>query len=243
MNNRGFSSFTRRAVLQGLGIAAAAVALPGTLFAATNARTKIGMIGSGNVGAALGGVWAKAGHEVMFSSRTLANDKALAAKIGGNARAGTPAEAAAFGDVIVLSVPYRAMPDVSREIAGLVKGKVVIDACNAFDGRDGNIAAQAHEKGIGLMTAELFPDAHVVRAFNALSAATMASVHKTPGRIGMPFAGDDRQAIEVATRLIRDIGFEPVLVGGLEQGRHLRPGTSLAGEHPPEHIREIVKAL
>jgi predicted dinucleotide-binding enzyme len=243
MNNRGFSSFTRRAVLQGLGIAAAAWALPGSLFAATTARTKIGMIGSGRVGAALGGVWAQVGHEVMFSSRTLENDKALAVEIGGGARAGTPAEAAAFADVIVLSIPYSAMPDVSREIAKLVKGKVVIDTCNAFEGRDGDIAAQAQAKGIGLMTAELFPDAHVVRAFSALPAATMASVHKTPGSIGMPFAGDDRQAIEVATKLIRDIGFEPVLVGGLEQGRLLQPGTPFAGEHPPAHLRELAKAL
>jgi predicted dinucleotide-binding enzyme len=243
MRRRHHMPLTRRTVLQGLGIAAAIGALPSKLLAASSERMKIGMIGSGNVGAALGGVWVRAGHEVMFSSRTLDNDKALAAKLGGTARAGTPRKAAAFGDIVVLSVPYRAIPEVSREIAELVKGKIIIDTCNAFEGRDGDIAAQAHEKGIGLMTAELFPDAHVVRAFNALSANTMATVHKTPGRIGMPFAGDDRSAIDVAAKLIRDIGFEPILVGGLDQGRHLRPGTPLAGEHAPERIRELVKSL
>lgn len=233
----------RREFLIALGAAAAAGGLPGTLFAAASNKVKIGMIGSGNVGSALGTVWVEAGHEVMFSSRTLANDEALASKLGANARAGTPKQAAAFGDVLVFTVPYRSLPELGKSLANEIKGKVVIDTCNAFPGRDGEIAKQAHEKGIGLMTAELLPGARVVRAFNALPAEQMASAHENPGRVGMPIAGDDEEAIEIASRLIREIGYEPVLVGGLEMGRYLMPGTPLAGERPAEEIRKVLETL
>jgi hypothetical protein len=71
----------------------------------------------------------------------------------------------------------------------------------------------------------------------------MGAAHEEPGRIGMPIAGDDAQAIEVASRLIRDIGYEPVLIGGLAMGKYLMPGTPLSGEHTPEEIRKIVATL
>jgi predicted dinucleotide-binding enzyme len=206
-------------------------------------KVRIGIVGSGNVGSALGGVWVNAGHEVMFSSRTLEHDRTLAAKLGPNARAGTPREAAAFGDVVMISVPYRSLPDVGKELGDLIKGKVVIDTCNPFPGRDGEIAAWAREKGVGLASAELLPGARIVRAFNAIGAARMGAVHEQPGRIGMPIAGDDAEAIAVASRLVREIGFEPVLVGGLAKGKYLMPGTPLAGERSPEEVRRIAAAL
>jgi predicted dinucleotide-binding enzyme len=206
-------------------------------------KMKIGIVGSGRVGSALGGVWVKKGHEVMFSSRTIEHDKALAAKLGPNARAGTPREAAAFGEVLLVSVPYGALPDVGKDLGGLLKGKVVIDTCNPFPGRDGEIAEWARKKGAGIASAELLPGARLVRAFNAVGAGRMGSVHEEPGRVGMPIAGDDAKAIEVASRLIRDIGFEPVLVGGLAMGKHLMPGTSLAGEHSPAELRKIAATL
>jgi predicted dinucleotide-binding enzyme len=68
-------------------------------------------------------------------------------------------------------------------------------------------------------------------------------MHETPGRIGMPLAGDEPEAIEIASRLIRDIGFEPVLVGGLAMGKYLQPGTPLAGEHTAEEIRRLAATL
>jgi predicted dinucleotide-binding enzyme len=71
----------------------------------------------------------------------------------------------------------------------------------------------------------------------------MGMAHEQPGRIGMPIAGDDAQAIELASRLVRDIGFEPVLVGGLAKGRHLMPGTPLAGERTPDEVRRIAATL
>jgi hypothetical protein len=179
----------------------------------------------------------------MFSSRNLEHDKALAGKLGGNARAGTPREAAQFGDVVMVAVPYRALPEVGKEVGELLKGKIVIDTCNPFPGRDGDIANWARDKGAGLASAELLPGARLVRAFNAVGAGRMGSMHEQPGRVGMPIASDDAQAVTVASRLIRDIGFEPVLVGGLVMGRYLMPGTPLAGEKSPDEIKRIAATL
>jgi predicted dinucleotide-binding enzyme len=206
-------------------------------------KMKIGIVGSGRVGGTLGGVWVKAGHEVMFSSRDLAHDKALAAQLGANAQAGTPREAAAFGEVLLISVPYRSLPEVGKELAGLLQGKVVIDTCNPSPGRDGEIATWAREKGAGLASAELLPGARLVRAFNAIGYTRMGQAHEQPGRIAMPIAGDDAEAIALASRLIRDIGFEPVLIGGLAMGKYLMPGTPLAGERTPEEVRRIAATL
>ena len=238
----------RRRFLEVAGAASAALALgglPRALCAATAGpgKMKIGIVGSGNVGGTLGGVWAKAGHEVMFSSRSIEHDKALAAKLGPNARAGTPREAAAFGEVLMVSVPYRALPAVGKDLAGLIKGKVVIDTCNPFVSRDGEIATWARQKGAGLASAELLPGARIVRAFNAIGSGRMGEAHQQPGRIGMPIASDDAQAVAVASRLIRDIGYEPVLIGGLALGKHLMPGTPLAGERTPQEIRQIAATL
>jgi predicted dinucleotide-binding enzyme len=239
----------RRGFLEVAGTATAALALGGLPFVAHAAsaateKLKIGVVGSGRVGGTLGGVWAKAGHEVMFSSRDLEHDKKLAASLGPNARPGTPREAAAFGEVLLISVPYRALPDVGKDLGNLVKGKVVIDTCNPIPSRDGDIATWAREKGAGLASAELLPGARIVRAFNAIGYARMGAAHEQQGeRIGMPIAGDDPKAIELASRLIREIGYEPVLIGGLAMGKHLMPGTPLAGERTPDQIRQIAATL
>ena len=241
----GIPDLRRRDLLKAAGAAAALSVLPlaGPVASAQNRKMRIGMIGSGNVGSALGRVWAKAGYEVMFSSRNLDSDKKLAAEVGANARAGTPQEAAAFGEILVFAVPYGALPELGKTLADSIKGKVVIDACNPFAQRDGDIANQARAKGAGLVSAELLPGARIVRAFNAVGAARMGTAHQEPGRIGMPIAGDDKQAIEVASRLIRDIGYEPVLVGGLAMGKYLMPGTPLAGERTPDEIRKVAATL
>jgi predicted dinucleotide-binding enzyme len=229
------------------GIAAALVvnALPFPLRAAKGAggKVKIGIVGAGKVGGTLGGVWVKAGHEVMLSSRRIEDDRELAAELGPNARAGTPWQAAAFGEVVMVSVPYHALPDVRDALGDLLDGKVVIDTCNPFLERDGKIARWAREKGAGLASKELLPGARIVRAFNAIGYRRMGQVHETPGRVAMPIASDDPQAVAIVEPLIRDIGFEPVLVGGLQMGKHLMPGTALAGEHTPDEVRRIVQRL
>jgi predicted dinucleotide-binding enzyme len=231
----------RREFLVVAGAAVAAGALPLPIVAAE--KTKIGIVGSGRVGSAIGAVWVRAGHEVMFSSRHLEHDKALAAKLGGGARAGTPREAAAFGEVVMVSVPYGSLPAVGKDLGDLIKGKVVIDTCNPFPGRDGEIAEWARKKGVGLASAELLPGARLVRAFNAIGSGRMGSAYQEPGRVGMPIAGDDAQAIALASRLIGDLGYEPVLIGGLAMGKHLMPGTALAGERTADEIRKIAATL
>lgn len=234
---------SRRDVLKTAIAAACALPFSGPLLAASNAKPKVGVIGSGNVGSALGRVWASKGYEVMFSSRDLENDKKLAADIGAKARAGTPQQAAEFGEVLLFAVPYRALPELGKSLGSALKGKVAIDACNPFPARDGEIADRAREKGAGLVSAELLPGARIVRAFNAVGAARMGAVYEEPGKVGMPIAGDDKDAIEIASRMIRDIGFEPVLVGGLPMGKYLMPGTPLAGERSPEEIKKIAATL
>lgn len=211
--------------------------------AANSPSTRIGIIGSGKVGGAIGRTWVNSGHEVMFSSRNLDGDKALASELGRGARPGTPKDAARFGEVILIAVPYRALPDLGKTLKGELSGKIIIDACNPFPARDGEIANWAREKGAGLASAELLPGTRIVRAFNAIGAARMGSAHETPGKIGMPIAGDDKEAIAVASRLIRDVGYEPVLIGSLAMGRYLMPGTPLAGEHSPDEIRQIAAKL
>jgi 8-hydroxy-5-deazaflavin:NADPH oxidoreductase len=245
MKVRGTLDLCRRDLLK-VALAAGLGIVPLTThvaLAVDSQKMKIGIIGSGHVGSALGGVWAKAGNEVMFSSRHLENDRKLAAEVGANARAGTPQEAAAFGQVLLLAVPYSAFPELIRSVGNSIKGKVVINASNPFPQRDGEIASDARAKGVGLFDAQMLPGEHVVRAFNAVSAARMASAHQDPGKIGMPIAGDDKNAIEVASRLVREAGFEPVVVGGLEMGKYLMPGTPLAGEHTPDEVRSIAATL
>ena len=246
MKVKAITRQSRRRFLQLAGTATAALmieGLPLTARAANAGKIKIGIVGSGRVGGGIGSVWVKAGHEVMFSSRHIEHDKALAAKLGANAHAGTPREAAAFGEVVMISVPYGALPEVGKNLEPLIKGKIVIDTCNPFVGRDGEIATWARKKGAGLASAELLPGARIVRAFNAIGAARMSTAHQDPGRIGMPIASDDAEAIVVASNLIRDIGYDPVLIGGLEMGKYLMPGTPLSGEHTPEGIRKIVATL
>lgn len=238
---------SRRRVLEALGATVTCALLPlghTALFAQGEMRKpRVGMIGAGRVGSALGRTWANAGYEVMFSSRDLEADRKLAAEVGRNARAGTPQEAVAFGEVLVFAVPYAALPELGKSLGAALKGKVVIDACNPLPARDGEMANAARAKGAGLASAEFLPGARIVRAFNAVGAARMGSVHQTPGVIGMPMASDDREAAAIASRMVRDIGFEPVLIGGLAMGRYLMPGTPLAGERSAEEIRSIAATL
>lgn len=249
MNANDVKKPGRRGFLRIAGAATAIIVLGGLPFAARAAsvaagKMRIGVIGSGKVGGTLGAIWVKAGHEVMFSSIDLEHDKALAAGLGAMASAGTPHQAAEFGDVLLISVPYHALPQLGRDLANSIKGKVVLDTCNPFPRRDGEIATWAREKGAGIASAELLPGARIVRAFNAVGFMKMRQAAQREGaRIGMPMAGDDADAIAIVSRLVSDIGYEPVLIGPLAMGKYLMPGTPLAGEHTPEQIRKIVASL
>ena len=236
----------RRRFLRVAGAATATLAMGSLPFAARAAtdKLKIGVIGSGRIGSTLGGLWVKAGHEVMFSSLDLEHDQALAGKLGAGGRAGRPREAAAFGEVLLMAVPYSALPSVGKDLASQIKGKVVLDASNPIVKRHGDGGTWAREKGAGLASMELLPGARIVRAFNAIGYSRMAVAHQNAERMGMPMASDDAKAVAVASRLVREIGYEPVLVGGLAaMGKHLIPGTPLAGERSPAEIRQIAATL
>ncbi len=216
-----------------------------TTHAASHAL-KIGTVGAGNVGRALGTVWIEAGHQVMFSSRHPEELRPWVEELGPTASVGTVAEAVAFGDVILLAIPYGALPQFGEDFAPALAGKVlVMDTCNPFPNRDGDVAVTAIEKGAGSYIAELLPGAPVVRAFNAVNYRRMASGGGRPDgtRLGMPMAGDDANALSVASDLVRDVEFEPVIVGSLEFGKHLRPRQPLAGELEVDEIRRIAATL
>ena len=144
-----------------------------------------------------------------------------------------------------MSVPYAAVPAIGKELGDLVTGKIVIDTSNPIVARDGDMAVAAREKGAGVTSAEYLPGARIVRAFNAIGYARMAEAASRGGdKIGMPMAGDDAAAISVASALVRDVGYEPVLVGTLAaMGKYLIPGTPLGGEHSPDEIRKIAATL
>lgn len=233
----------RRAFLRASAAILAIGALPSAARAAEGGKAKIGIVGSGRIGSTLGRIWAQAGHPVMFSSLDLEHDKKLAVEVGANAAAGTPKQAAAFGDVLLVAVPYSAMRSVGKDLGELLKDKIVIDASNPIESRDGEAAKWALEKGAGLATAELLPGARIVRAFNAVGYARLPDIRTRSPKLGMPMAGDDRNAIAAASDLIREVGFEPVLIGGLAMGKHLVPRMPLGGEHTPDEIRKIAATL
>ena len=210
-------------------------------------KLKIAMIGSGREGSALGALFVKAGHPVMFSSRNPDRLKDMVAGMGPLAQAGSVDQAVAFGDVVALVVPYTAIEEIGKaHAAALAKKVLVLDVSNPIPRRDGEefVKKVNDEGGAGLVTARLVPGAHIVRAFNAIGSTQLASLAHRPGDpVGAPIAGDDAKAIATAEALIREIGFEPVLVGGLAKGKYLVPGTPLGGVHTPAEIKQIAATL
>src|SRR6266498_3374157 len=131
---------------------------------------KIGIVGSGKIGGAVGSRWVKAGHEVLFSSRHPEELKGLVDSLGPRARAGTVKEAIAFGNVVLIAVPYAALPQIGRDNAAALAGKFVLDACNPIAARDGEVAKEAMENGVGPTSMKYLPGARLVRAFNPVGA-------------------------------------------------------------------------
>lgn len=190
---------------------------------------KIGIIGTGRIGGTLAAYWVKAGHEVLVSSRHPQELQALVARLGPRAHAGTPREAAAFGTVILVSVPYGAMPQLGADLRAELAGKVILDTSNPVERRDGPMALDAQRKGAGIATAEYLHDKRIVRAFNCIPAATLANDgDRKPERIAIPIGGDDPRALRIAEQLVREAGFDPVVVGSLARTREFDLGQPLA---------------
>lgn len=187
---------------------------------------KIGIVGTGNIGGALAKHWAKAGHEIVLASRHPEQLQDLAKSLGPKVRTGTPKEAAAFGDVVLISVPYAATPQLGRDLQGELKGKIVLDTGNPYPNRDGPMAEDARKRGTGVASAEFLPGTRLVRAFNAIKWTDLTNEGNHPGeKYAIPLAGDDSEALRVARRLVRDAGFDPVVVGGLASARKFDVGT------------------
>ncbi len=175
---------------------------------------RIGMIGSGTVGTSLGTAWASHGHQVMFSSREpgSAEMMALVAAAGANARAGTPSETLAFGEVIVIAIRWDYLPSVVAG-AGDWSGKIVIDATNRF-------GASVSGKSAAEDLAALAVGAHVVKAFNTIGAEQMPHGQIDGEQLSMFIAGDGVGKASVMP-LVSQLGFRPIDVGGLDKARLL----------------------
>ncbi len=231
----------RRALLAAALGATALSALPRSARAQA-ASLKLGIIGTGRIGGALAEHWAKAGHSLMISSRHPEQLKPLAERLGPQVRVGTPEEAAAFGEVLLISVPYGALPQVGRDYAAQMRGKVVLETGNPFPSRDGAMAEPARARGTGVASAEFLPGVRLVRAFTCVPhTAVQGEAHRSGERIGVPLAADDAEAMKMAERLVRDAGFDPVAVGGLARARDFDVGTAVFGRAMT--ARELRQAL
>ena len=214
----------RRAFLLAISVIAAFPAL------AQKKPMKIGVIGSGRIGSTIGGLWAKAGHEVMFSDRDPEQAKRAAEGAGPRARTGTVEQAVAFGDAVLIAVPYKALPDLQQQIGSQLKGKVVVDPNNPVPARDGDMAVGAKEKGAAISTAALLPGAKLVRSFNSWGYMIMAREANRPApRMALPVAADDPTALEVGIQLVSDAGFDPVAAGSLADSKAYDLGSALSG--------------
>jgi 8-hydroxy-5-deazaflavin:NADPH oxidoreductase len=228
-----FLQLSRSAVIAvtALAVAAAALLAPGVArgeSAGQAAPLKIGIIGTGQIGGTLARLWVEAGHEVLMSSRHPEELRSLAQSLGPRAHVGTPREAARFGEVVLVSVPYGALPEIGRDLKAELAGKVVLDTGNPYPQRDGPMAVEARAKGTGVASAQYLPGVRLVRAFNAINSGDLRSeAHRRGEPVAIPLAGDDPQALAIAQRLVRDAGFEPVVVGPLSRAREFDVGTAV----------------
>ena len=193
---------------------------------------RIGILGSGLMGAKLGTIFARAGHEVTFSyARSEDKLKRLARQAGGKARAGTPREAAQDAAAVLLAVHWLRFDDVLEQ-AGDLSGKVVI-TCSLPMNEDNTELVVAHTSSGAEELAKKIPEARVVAAFGTVPSEVLFDVYEARRKAKRPslvYCGDDRKSKNVAVRLIRDAGFDPVDAGPLRLARHTEPFTMLIAQ-------------
>ena len=205
---------------------------------------RIGIIGAGHIGSNAGRLFAAAGHEVLFSFARDPQDLAARARAADpQARAGTPEEAVTFGEVVMLSVPWRTIDEALSQ-AGSLDGKIVIDTTNQF-GPNGVIELPG-----GISAAEYntrrMPGASLVKAYNTLTAGFQAEAAGRTGldRVVMFYAGEDASAKQVVAQLIEDSGFTAVDLGGWETVKYMeaprRPGAVYGEEYHLPDARAFV---
>lgn len=176
---------------------------------------KIAVIGSGNVGGTLGQAWVRAGHTVVFGRRSGGQEPTIS-----GAKAASIADAVRDAEVIVLAVPWAAVPEVIKA-AGSWSGKILVDCTNPIG--PGFELAVGHNTSGGEEVARLANGARVAKAFNTTGFGNMANPHYKTGPLSMLFCTDDAGAQQATEQLIRDVGFDPVFAGPLKLARYFEP--------------------
>ena len=193
---------------------------------------RIGILGSGLMGGKLGTIFARSGHDVVFSyAHSGARLKRLAREAQGNARAGTPSEAAREADAVLLAVHWSRVDDVLEQ-AGNLSGTVVITCSLPMDAKDTKLVV-AHTSSGAEELAKKVRRAHVVSAFGTVPSEVLFPVFEARRKRARPsllYCGDDEGAKKVAAELIRDVGFEPIDAGPLRMARHMEPFTMLIAQ-------------
>lgn len=200
---------------------------------------RIGILGSGLMGGKLGTIFARAGHDVVFSyARSEQKLKRLARKAGKRARAGTPAEAARDADAVLLAVHWSRVNDVVKQ-AGSLSGKVVV-TCSLPMNADDTSLVIAHKSSGAEALAKKIRKARIVSAFGTVPSEALFGVFAARRRKARPslvFCGDDAKAKKLVARLIRDAGFEPLDAGPLRIARYIEPFTLLVAQLAYETTR------
>jgi len=195
---------------------------------------KIGVIGSGNIGGNLGKHWAKAGHEVLFTSRHPEQLNDLVRDAGDNAKAVSLDEAwEADADVYLLAVPYKAIDKLSELYAGEYGDKIIIDATNPYPERDGEMAKEVKEsnRNASEYTAMKFNTAKMAKAFNTIYADHLKDrAFREVDKLAVPFAAQDQESKQVTQKLIEDIGFDSVYIGELKDTGIMDPDQKIYGK-------------
>jgi predicted dinucleotide-binding enzyme len=193
---------------------------------------RIGILGSGLMGGKLGTLFARAGHDVVFSyARSDQKLKRLAREAKGHARAGTPADAARDADALLLAVHWSRVDDVLKQASDL-SGKVVV-SCSLPMNNDDTALAVAHDSSGAEELAKKISKARIVAAFNTVPSEVFFDVYQARRKAKRPslvYYGDDRRAKEVAAELIGDVGFDPVDAGPLRIARYAEPFALLVAQ-------------
>ncbi|WP_431134244.1 NADPH-dependent F420 reductase [Psychroserpens mesophilus] len=195
---------------------------------------KIGVIGSGNIGGNLGKHWAKAGHEVLFSSRHPETLNSLVSETEGNAKAVSIEKAfEANADVYLLATPYKAIDKLSELYAGEYGNNTIIDATNPYPERDGNMAQEVRDsnRNASEYTAMKFNTAKTAKAFNTIRAEHLRDrAWRDTDKLAVPFAAQDENSKQKTQQLIEDIGFDAVYIGDLTKTAIMDPDQKLYGK-------------
>lgn len=193
---------------------------------------RVGILGSGLMGSKLGTLFARAGHEVVFSySRSPEKLKRLVRDAGGNTRAGPPREAAQDANALLLAVHWLQIDDVLKK-AGDLSGKVIVTCCLPMNAENTELTV-AHTSSGAEELARKLPQSHVVAAFGTIPSEVLFAVFERRDQGDRPsllYYGDDQRAKQVAVTLIRNVGFDPVDAGPLRIARYAEPFTLLIGQ-------------